>query len=66
MEECRIGKSVPEVMRRVISSSSAKVQWSLSGSRLAEEYVRGRPLVSRLRTKFLGVRLKGVWCKGRV
>jgi hypothetical protein len=53
MAEWRIGNSVSERMRRVISSSSAKVQLSLSGTRLAEEYVRGRPLESRLRTKVL-------------
>ena len=53
MAECRIGNSVPERMSRVISSSSANVQLSLSGPRLAE-YVRGRPLESRLRTKVLG------------
>ena len=54
MAECRIGNSVPERMSRVISSSSANVQLSLSGPRLAEEYVRGRALESRLRTKVLG------------
>ncbi len=51
MEEWRIGNSVPERVRRVISSSSANVQLSLSGPRFAEEYVRGRPLESGLRTK---------------
>ena len=49
-----MGNSVPERMSRVISSSSANVQLSLSGPRLAEEYVRGRPLESRLRTKVFG------------
>jgi hypothetical protein len=51
MVKQRINNSVPERMRRVISSSSAKVQLSLSGPRFAEDYVRGRLLESRLGTK---------------
>ncbi len=41
--EWRMGKRVPDRMRWMIFSISARVQLSLSGPRFAEEYVRGYP-----------------------
>ncbi len=44
-----IGTMVPERIRRMISSASALAHASRSGPRLAELYVSGLPLVSKLR-----------------